>query len=243
MPDQHFFRKFAIDLLQERLDRVLWRQRHGGAAVNIDTQCAPVLVAVTFPEKHQMAIGIGPAEIVSDVTVGDPGDRPRRRRIGHRRHPQIVYTVDRRNIGELQAVGAHPHIGAVGIVEENLARHQAGVLGVRRSREPGKRQRRTERGGTKQEIAAVDRRGSHAGLPSRGSTAAAPATTLNATGYFHNVRSIKIPSYGRTTRSRLLPSATRRPRCMHRRQRQRGREFGRGRFQFRTGRWTGVRAA
>ena len=141
MPDQHFFRIFAVDLLQERLDAVLGRQRHDRAVVDGNARGAPVLVAVALPEKHQMAAGIGPAEIAADIAVGDAGDGPRRGRIRHRRHPQIVHAIDRRDIGDLQSIGADPDVAAIGIVEEDPARHQPGVLGLRLPHEPGKGER------------------------------------------------------------------------------------------------------
>ena len=166
MPDQHLFGIFAVDFLQERLDAMFGRQRHGRAIVDGNAVGTPVLVAVALPEKHQMATGIGPAEIAADIAIGDAGHGPRRGRIGDRRYPQIVDAADRRDIGELQSIRADPHIAAIGIVEEDPARHQPGLLGVRPAHEPGKGQRRAKRSGAKDELAAVDRRDAHANLPS-----------------------------------------------------------------------------
>ena len=90
-----------------------------------------------------MAIGVRPAVIIADVAAGDARNRARGGGVGHRRHPEIADAIDGREISQLLAVGAHPYIAIIGIVEENPAGDEAGLFRGGRARQPDKRQRRT----------------------------------------------------------------------------------------------------
>ena len=155
VPEQHLVGKFAVGFLPVRLDPALGRQRHDGAAGDIDAGGAPVLVAVALLEKNQMAVGVRPAIKSRQVAVGDMRHRARGAKIRQRRHEQIAHPADRRQPGQGLAVGADAHAADIGIVEENFSRDQIGFR-RRRAAEARERQRGEGRGAA-QEIAAVDR--------------------------------------------------------------------------------------
>ena len=77
---------------------------------------------------------------------------------------RLLTPIDRREPGQVLAVGADPDIDVIRIVEEDLARDQLGLLGMRLLRKPDERQCRTQDGGALQKMAAIDRRGGHANL-------------------------------------------------------------------------------
>jgi len=126
-----------------------------------DAGSAPVLVAVALLEENQMAVGVRPAKKRRQVAVGGMRHRTRGSRVRQRRHKQIAHVIDRRQPGEVLAVGTDPHAADIRIVEENFSCDQ---FGRGRRRRTGERQRDAERGGVAQEIAAVDRDAVHANL-------------------------------------------------------------------------------
>jgi hypothetical protein len=89
--EQHLVRKFAIELLPVSFHPALRRQRHDGAAGNIDAGSAPVLVAVALLEKHQMAVGMCPAKKSRQIAVGGMRHCARGAEIGQRRDKQIAF--------------------------------------------------------------------------------------------------------------------------------------------------------
>jgi hypothetical protein len=88
--------------------------------------------------------------------------RPSGAEIVARRHPEIAHVVDRREPGEMLAVGTDAQAANIGIVEENFSRDQIGFRSDGTS-QSGERQR-GERRGAAHKIAAVDR-ADHAELP------------------------------------------------------------------------------
>src|SRR5262249_47864595 len=89
------------------------------AADDVDARRAPVLVAFVFLEVHEVAIVITPLKGVRQIAILGAGEGLSALRFGHRREPKVAHTVERRQVGDVLAVGTDADVDIVGVVKKN----------------------------------------------------------------------------------------------------------------------------